>query len=353
MNEGLPHACVVYGGGAFGKELADDLVAVGVEVIAILDQQTKPAHNGIPVMHPAAFRGTEDLPVMMGIFNHQADPRHLMDVCSLGDRRKVWLPTTSRLALGKLGSAKVHFWLADDVSIYHRVTDRVQQARNLLVDQASRTLFDALFECRLTGRISDVLAPPHGDVPYLPQDFDFFDVGPAFLVDAGAYIGDTVTSLLEAGVDLESVMALEPDPYNFRRLHDTLDMFDTQSIALPLGLWSSTRQLRFAGADAAGSISESGKIHVQCVALDDVLNGILPSHIKMDIEGAELQALEGMQVTVAAANSRLAVSVYHSPQDLWELPLAVERLWPGRRMLLRQHGFFGFDTVLYVMDSVT
>ena len=44
----------------------------------------------------------------------------------------------------------------------------------------------------------------------------------------------------------------------------------------------------------------------------------------------------------------LAVSVYHRPSDLWEIPRLIAEFYPNPTFRLRQHGHHAFDTVLYV-----
>ena len=52
------------------------------------------------------------------------------------------------------------------------------------------------------------------------------------------------------------------------------------------------------------------------MGLDEVLRGFHPNLIKMDIEGAEPEALRGAQTLVAENRPRLAISIYHGPEHL-------------------------------------
>ena len=54
--------------------------------------------------------------------------------------------------------------------------------------------------------------------------------------------------------------------------------------------------------------------------------------IKMDIEGAERNALAGARQTLARWHPRLALSAYHRPDDPEKIPAAVFAAWPGYRM---------------------
>jgi len=72
-------------------------------------------------------------------------------------------------------------------------------------------------------------------------------------------------------------------------------------------------------------------------------------YIKLDVEGAERDALAGASRLLARTRSRLAVSVYHRPQDLWELPSYLDSLGLGYRLYLRTEGEDGMDIVCYAV----
>jgi hypothetical protein len=54
--------------------------------------------------------------------------------------------------------------------------------------------------------------------------------------------------------------------------------------------------------------------------------------IKMDIEGAERQALEGARQTISTNKPRLAIATEHLPDDPARIPQIVRGLWAGYRM---------------------
>ncbi len=67
----------------------------------------------------------------------------------------------------------------------------------------------------------------------------------------------------------------------------------------------------------------------------------------MDIEGAELEALKGAERTIRQHRPQLAICVYHSLPDVWEIPLLIHQFDPGYTFYLRSYGFMGLETVLY------
>ena len=71
----------------------------------------------------------------------------------------------------------------------------------------------------------------------------------------------------------------------------------------------------------------------------------------MDIEGAELAALEGCGDILSQARPTIAVSAYHLQEHLWELPLYLAERLRDYRFFLRPHDLEGWDVVLYAVPA--
>ena len=67
----------------------------------------------------------------------------------------------------------------------------------------------------------------------------------------------------------------------------------------------------------------------------------------MDIEGSEKEAILGAQKTIKKYKPNLAICLYHKPEDLWELPLLINKIEPNYKMYLRVHEDLCLSTVLY------
>ena len=61
--------------------------------------------------------------------------------------------------------------------------------------------------------------------------------------------------------------------------------------------------------------------------------------------------LAGAAGLLARERPVLALSIYHRPDDLWELPLHLDALALGYRFFLRTHGDDGMDIVCYAIPS--
>ena len=74
----------------------------------------------------------------------------------------------------------------------------------------------------------------------------------------------------------------------------------------------------------SSSFSSTGTVEVEVIPIDEVVaaNGA-PVYLKFDVEGAEWEALRGCERLLTHARPLMAISVYHRPDDLWQLPLSV------------------------------
>lgn len=75
--------------------------------------------------------------------------------------------------------------------------------------------------------------------------------------------------------------------------------------------------------------------------------------IKMDIEGAEMEALSGAAGVIGEFKPRLAISGYHKPQDLWEIPAKLKALNPDYEITFGHHTPIFWESVFYASDRGT
>jgi hypothetical protein len=85
------------------------------------------------------------------------------------------------------------------------------------------------------------------------------------------------------------------------------------------------------------------------MTLDEVLSGVAPTYMKLDIEGSEPAALEGGRSTIVQHRPKMAVCLYHAPDHLWRIPLRLAELLPDSRLTLRTYSADGWECVCYCM----
>lgn len=243
---------------------------------------------------------------------------------------------------------------------YHKFND----VKKLLKDEKSVKLLDSILKFRENLSPEQYLIPDL-EPQYFPKDINLFrHIEKIRFIDVGAFIGDTLAeSIVEferVNKEVEYIISFEPDKVNIDKLsseikkqkynHPDIDFF-----IYPCGLWSSNEILHFnANSNSNSSIVEKmddNTISIMTVTLDKTLIGAIPNYIKMDTEGAEREAILGAREIISKYSPVLAISIYHKPHDVWDLPLLINKINPNYDMYLRIYGNMGLELVLYCVPK--
>ena len=168
-------------------------------------------------------------------------------------------------------------------------------------------------------------------------------------IDAGAHDGDTILSFIKwCNGKYKKIIAFEPDVENCRKVQKTLSDNEIQNVTLKnLGLWYKNETIGFYNQGTSSSkidVNSNSRINVS--KLDDIINEKV-TFIKMDIEGAELNALKGSTETIKKYKPKLAICIYHKNEDFFEIPYFIHSLVPEYKLYLRHHSWSIYETVLY------
>lgn len=175
-------------------------------------------------------------------------------------------------------------------------------------------------------------------------------------IDCGAADGDTVKDFCTRWEKWSSIVAFEPDQQNYNKLID---------LRIPA---AKITKLRYAVSDfdgympfiANGDYSShlgngnylshlgNGEEKVRVTYLDKILS-IVPTYIKMDIEGAELEAIWGARKLIKEHSPVLAICAYHTSDHLWQLPLLIHAINPDYKLFLRRYAEGAWELVWYAV----
>ena len=143
----------------------------------------------------------------------------------------------------------------------------------------------------------------------------------------------------------------EPDKANIERIHRVLKNKKVDSYKLvDKGVWIKTGYIGFVStgnsvSHVSENVGDADKVEV--VTLDEALNDKVVTFIKMDIEGSEMEALKGAERIISEQTPKLAICVYHKPQDIWEIPELVLKINDSYKFYLRHYSYKDNETVLY------
>lgn len=118
-----------------------------------------------------------------------------------------------------------------------------------------------------------------------------------------------------------------------------------------MGLWSKNTILKFDTiGSGSGRISEEGTVSVKVNTLDEILKNQKVDFIKMDIEGAEVEALKGAKKIIREQKPKLAISVYHKPEDIFLISLLIHNMCSEYKLYLRHYRQFSAqETICYAI----
>jgi FkbM family methyltransferase len=193
-----------------------------------------------------------------------------------------------------------------------------------------------------------------------PPDQTYFPLGLVHLgprecfIDCGAYDGDTIRSLFDReGGHAARVIGFEPDPSNFAALQAFVAALPIEQRSRVrvnrVAVYSRRALLRFTVSEGVASRVGGGSVEVQAAPLDELLVAERPTFIKMDIEGAEPEALSGAVATIRANEPTLAICLYHRQDHLWRIPLMIAAMSSSYRLHLRRHCDDCWETICYAL----
>lgn len=350
----LTQSIVLFGAGGLGRRALAGLRYQGIQPVAFSDNNPKlwsTQIDGLQVLSPAqaALRFGKTAVFVITIWGALAQDR-------MSDRER---------QLRSLGCDKVVpfgflFWKYPEYVLPHYGADvphkvleqrsRVVQAFDLWADENSRREYFAQLRWRLFLDFEGLPAAERETI-YFPRDL--FGLHPdEVFVDCGAFNGDTIRLFLKrSSSSFQKIVALEPDPVNFARLRQSVESLPTEvrkRIDLHCAAVGAVKgRVQFSAEGGPSSFVGSGDLQVEAVRLDDLLNGTPASFIKMDIEGAELDALMGASAVIRRSEPLLAISCYHRQDHLWKIPLLIHTLNPNYRLFLRAHDVEMWDLVCY------
>lgn len=182
----------------------------------------------------------------------------------------------------------------------------------------------------------------------LPAELNLVGESEVF-VHAGCFNGDTQKSFINwFGDTYEKMITFEPNEEQYAVCAKLFKGYRDVEL-VKAGLSDRTGTVRFdLKQPGASFISETGTEEIRVISLDEYIKGGKVTFIALDIEGEEYKALKGAEQIVRTQKPKLAISIYHKPEDLYELPELIKELRPDYQLYLRHYHLLDMaETVLY------
>ncbi|MGC8691084.1 MAG: FkbM family methyltransferase [Caldisericum sp.] len=172
------------------------------------------------------------------------------------------------------------------------------------------------------------------------------------VIDGGAFLGETAFWFISKGA--AKVYAFEPDPSNYKVLLENIKRNNAYDKIIPksilLGEINGNGSLYSTGTSRSFGYIK-GNVEVEALTLDSFIEkeklGKI-DFIKLDVEGAEMATLRGAVETIKQCKPKMAISVYHKPEDIIEIQKFLHSLLTDAKFYL-SHKFFDWnETILFV-----
>jgi len=327
---------VIYGAGFHGIETLAKLKQYGLKPSFFVDGDKNLAGKsigGIPVM------STEILSTISKDSVIIITPRHASIEIEITLRS---LEFNNLIICDKI--VNDHFLLKGYLSnlelkqeIYIQNKSEIDFVRNHLADAHSVKVFDAAIKLWCYGDYHNSLQIAKHET-YYPFDIIHLNDDEVF-VDCGAYTGDSINEFVwKTSGKYRAIYGFEASELQYEQAKAYLRNKKFENIELSnIGVWSREDILSFASENKVGDrISDNGEIKIKVDSLDRMLKDKFPpTYIKMDIEGAELEALKGATEIIKAHSPKLAVCVYHKFGDIWNIPDFILKKFNGYKIYLR------------------
>ncbi|TSA18409.1 FkbM family methyltransferase [bacterium] len=186
------------------------------------------------------------------------------------------------------------------------------------------------------------------------------------VIDGGGAWGDTALYFAHEIGERGKVYPFEFIPSNLIVLEKNLGLNESlrkQIEVVNRPLWSkSDVALRFSDHGPSsrrsvdGTVGEQDSVEYFSITIDDFVRR---QHlkkidfIKMDIEGAEMEALRGAEKTLKKFKPKLAISVYHSISDFVDVFEYVASQNAGYRFYLGHYSIHWYETILFAVCDPT
>lgn len=188
--------------------------------------------------------------------------------------------------------------------------------------------------------------------------FQYFDLdlikqnNNEIFIDVGAYTGDTLNRFLKIyNNNYKKIYCYEIANQNIEEIKKIIK--DHKNIILREKAAFNINGHAYIDEKenlSTTGIKDEGTTEIETVKIDDDIKGKI-TFVKMDIEGGEVEAIEGMKKKIKKYKPKLAISVYHHNNHLWKIPKMLLDLNPNYKLYLRYYGgkYVPTEYILYAV----
>lgn len=278
----------------------------------------------------------EMVSILVGAFNKfksQVSFENVNNFIKYFDQFKFWGsfdPENGDYTTFRLRAENIKMHLYDYLHLYRRLEDYLSK----------RTLLSILLNWAMLDMKNIHLVKSIFKDYYEPDIFP--DNKDDVFVDCGAYIGDSIFNYLNSyGVHYKKIYAYEVSKDTIEVLNKNIEAANVPNVIVKnkgVGCENGFMYIESNIESSANKLTDNPLSEkVEIVKLDDDIDDKI-TFIKMDIEGAEKDALKGAARTIKENMPKLAICVYHGYDDLLDIPELIDSINPNYKFYLRHNG---------------
>ena len=240
-------------------------------------------------------------------------------------------------------------FITDFEDDYKNNSQRYESVYDLLADKKSKEVFEKVinFKMSFDYDFMDGFTNNHEgqyfDTELIP------DIQNISFVDGGGYVGDTASEVIKHYPDFKKIYLIEPIPENIRIAKRELAHYENIEF-LTCGVSNKKETLYFNEEKSFSTIYGKGTQSVEVDTIDNIVKEKV-DFIKLDIEGAEQDAIDGAKETIMKYKPILAICVYHKAEDWYKIPEKVLGIHSEYDVYLRHYMEGIFETVMYFIPK--
>lgn len=231
-----------------------------------------------------------------------------------------------------------------DIQFAKKHSLELQKVYNMLADKQSKKVFENTVMFKLTGK-PEYLFEIESDKKEVFEILKLSDT--ETFLDLGAYTGDTIIEFVNSVKNYSSIIAVEPDKRNFRKLLENTEEYNNMYY-INSAVSDKNGVQMMAANHGKGNSTDTKMIEIKTISIDEISKNKVPTFIKMDIEGNELKAIIGGKSLIKQATPKMHIACYHTPFDLFEIPQKILNLFPEYKVYMRHHACFPAWDINYI-----
>lgn len=225
-----------------------------------------------------------------------------------------------------------------------------------LSDEKSKQVYFNILNFKMT-RKSEFLSEVADEEKKQYLGDGFFRLGEEeYIVDCGSYIGDTLIQFKQWLQRWNKYTCIEADKNVYSRLEENIKEIGVEQVyTIQCGCWNKDGYVSFEGNNSeTGHIVEdtNGMEMIETKKLDSLFRDDKVTFLKMDIEGAEIAALEGAESLIKRERPIMAISIYHSLEDFIKIPKILIKKLTDYNFYVRHYRMLSdSETVMYAVPK--